>query len=207
MGNGEWGILRLRKIAGILFRDEGGGSEGNDELLVGEIGLLEFFKVRFVGGGEGASQGELGEFPGDVLGDAGAVGQEGHELGGGVVFFQLGRAGDEDFSVLAEVVLVVILEGVAADAIVALEGEGEGFKFGMAAGAGGVGEPFEGDGALGEAGLAGDRGGVDGGWRIIDGAAEDVVEDEEAAGDHGRFIAADGEEAPLGEDATALGIF
>ena len=199
--------LGFRVFLGPLFRDQGGGCEGNDELLVGEIGLSEGLEVRAVGGGQRAAESELGEFPSDVLGDARALGQEGHELGGGVVFFQLGRAGDKDFSVLAEVVLVVILEGVAADAIVALEGEGEGFKFGMAAGAGGVGEPFEGDGALGEAGLAGDRGGVDGGWRIIDGAAEDVVEDEEAAGDHGRFIAADGEEAPLGEDATALGIF
>ena len=201
------GGLGFRVFLGPLFRDQGGGCEGNDELLVGEIGLSEGLEVRAVGGGQRAAESELSDFPSDVLGDARALGQEGHELWGGVVFFQLGRAGDKNFSVLAEVVLVVILEGVMADSIVALEGEGEGFEFRMTAGTGGVGEPLEGDGALGEAGLAGDRGGVDGGWRIVDGPAEDMVEDEEATGDHGSFIAADGEEAALGEEAAALRIF
>ena len=162
--------------------------------------------MRPICGRKRATKGELSELPSNIFGDAGALSEEGHELGSRVVFFQLRFAGDEDFAVLAEVVLVVVFERVATDAVVALKGEGERFEFGMAARAGVISEALESDGTLGKAGLAGDGSGVDGRRGIVDGATEDIVEDEEASGDHGGFVATDSEEAALGEKAAAFGL-
>lgn len=113
--------------------------------------------MRPICGRKRATQSELSEFPSDIFGDSGAFCEERHELGSRVVFFQLRFARDENFAVLAEFVLIVVLERVAADSVVTLKREREGFEFGMAARARIIGEALQSDRALGEAGLGGNR--------------------------------------------------
>ena len=103
--------------------------------------------MRPICGRKRATQSELSEFPSDIFGDSGAFCEERHELG----------SRDENFAVLAEFVLIVVLERVAADSVVTLKREREGFEFGMAARARIIGEALQSDRALGEAGLAGNR--------------------------------------------------
>jgi len=91
----------------------------------------------------------LCQFPVDILANARALGQKIHELARGFVFHGRGSAGDEDFAVLTECVFEAVGDGVAGEAVVLFEAEGEGFEFGVAAAARLVAYASLGDESLG----------------------------------------------------------
>ena len=78
---------------------------------------------------EGATGGELGNFPGDGFTDARAVGEQVHQLGGRLIIERFPGTGDDNLAIVAEFVSMMIGFMVRADPVELFEPKRERFEF------------------------------------------------------------------------------
>ena len=115
-----------------------------------------------------------------------------------------GTGKDVRIAVFAQGVAVFVLVAVAAETVEFFQSEGQWFELRVAAATRFGLDAVDCDRALGDAGFGWDGRGVCAGGGIFDDAAQQVVEDEKAAGDHGCAIATDRQDAALREEAAAV---
>ena len=188
---------------------EGGeGGDFGEEFLDVELGLGEGFLevvegVLTVGGG-GLFDGVMEE-----LADEGAVAVGGLDD----VIDDVARAGEADFFVFVDGEVgggvdgfVLVLGAPAADGVEVFEGEAEGVDEGVAGHAVAVAGEFGDFFAHGEAGFEVAFFEGDGHGRGLQGEADDVAGEEDAAmdGGGGAGVGEGGEEVGVGDDASAL---